>query len=163
MKKIAALLPIGILMAAMASADTLNLSLANPIETGIPGSTVSFTATVSAPITNAADIYLNSDSNNIDYPLTLDDSGFFFGFPASLAPGGSFTGTLFTVTIPNFANPQAYQGYFEIDGGGASNASNFLASVNFQLVVTPEPQSFVLLLIGFSMLLMPLLWKRCIS
>jgi hypothetical protein len=42
-------------------ADALNLNLTNPVQSGVPGSTVSFTATVSAPSTNGAAVFLNAD------------------------------------------------------------------------------------------------------
>ncbi len=148
----------------VASADTLKLSLAAPAQTAAVGFTVSFTATVSAPITNVAAVYLNSDSNNVDYPLTVDDTGFFSNFPLSLAPGGSFTGQLFAVTIPNFASsPASYQGYFEIDGGANSNALNLLASVNFQVIAAPEPMSIGLLTIGIISLVLVLRRRRCVT
>jgi hypothetical protein len=68
-----------------------------------------------------------------------------------LAPGDSFTGELFDIDIPSYASLGDYpDGYFEIDGGADGNASNFLASVNFDVSVTPEPGGAILLLIGFS-------------
>jgi hypothetical protein len=134
-----------------ASADTLNLSLALASQAAEPGSTLAFIATASAPDTNAADVFLNEDSTSVDYPLTLDDSPFFSNFPLFLAPGDSFTGELFDVDIPSYASFGDYpNGYFEIDGGGDGNASNFLASVTFDVSVTPEPGGAILLLIGFS-------------
>jgi hypothetical protein len=154
MRKIA--LPIFGLMTTLAlslpvSADTLNLSLAMPSQAAEPGSTLIFIATVSAPGANAADVFLNEDSTSVQYPLTLDDSPFFSNFPLFLAPGDSFTGELFDIDIPSYASFGDYpNGYFEIDGGADDNASNFLASVNFDVDVTPEPGGAILLLIGLS-------------
>jgi hypothetical protein len=154
-RKIARSLPIfGLLvimaLSATAFADTINLSLQSSTESGLPGAILSYMATVSAPITNTAPVYLNSDSTTVDYPLTLDDSGFLFSFPLFLDPGGSYTGVLFTVSIPTYAAPQTYNGYFEIDGGADGSASNYLASVSFQANVVPEPGYFLLMLTAVS-------------
>jgi hypothetical protein len=150
-----------LLLSSPAAADSINLSLANATQAAGPGSTLSFIATVSAPITNTAAVFLNADPNSEDYPLTLDDSGFLFSFPLSLSPGSSFTGTLFTVSLPAFAaTGVTYNGYFEIDGGADSSASNNLASVTFQVTSTPEPRSVILLLAGLSGLAVPLRRKH---
>jgi hypothetical protein len=155
MRKITLALPIlGLIttlaMSSPALADGIGLSLANPVQVTGPGSTLSFVATVSAPLSNLADVFLNSDSTNVDFPLTLDDSPFILNFPLFLAPGGSFTGDLFTVAVPTFAAFGQYQGFFEIEGGADNGASNLLASVNFQVTNAPEPGGIVLLLIGLT-------------
>src|SRR4051812_17956751 len=81
--------------------DTLNLSLLSSLQTTTPGTTISFTATAFALPANVSTLFLNGDSATVDFPLTIDDTPFLVGFPLSLAPGGSFTGTLFTVTLPS--------------------------------------------------------------
>jgi hypothetical protein len=144
------ILCLAFIASAPASADIINFSLVNPPQSAIPGSLLSFSATVSAPLTNGAAVFLNADSNNIDNPLTLDDSGFVNNFPLSLVPGQSFTGVLFTVTVPAFAAPNTYDGFFEIDGGADGNAGNSLGSVNFQIQVVPEPATAGLLLGGLA-------------
>ena len=128
------------LLSPSASASTLNFNLLSPaVFTGLP-SVVSFTATVSAPLTNTGPVFLNSDSATVDFPLTVDDTPFFLNFPLSLAPGASFTGLLFTVTVPNFAQPNVtYHGFFEIDGGADAIASDPLASATFTVTPVPEP------------------------
>lgn len=136
-----------------AFADTLNLTLSDPIQSATPGSTVSFTATASAPSTNGATVFLNSDNYNLDSPLTLDDDGFFLGFPYSLDPGDSFTGLLFSVEIPVDAAIGTYNGFFEILGGADGNSSDILSTVSFQVNtasanVVPEPRSIFLLATG---------------
>lgn len=137
-----------------AFADTLNLSLSNPVQSGAPGSTVSFIATASAPTTNGATVYLNNDSFNVDSPLALNDDGFFFGFPFTLDPGDSFTGLLFSVDIPAGAALTSYNGSFTILGGADGSASDILSTVSFQVnaassSVVPEPSSILLLATGF--------------
>jgi hypothetical protein len=167
MTKMAFALPaLGLIMALSppAAADTINLSLAASVETTAPGTTVSFVATVAAPLTNLADVYLNSDSSNVDYPLTVDDSPFFLNFPFFLAPGDSYTGVLFNVDVPTYAAlDTTYQGYFEIDGGADGSASGYLASVDFQVYTAPEPQGVILLLLGLSGLAVALLRQHRLS
>jgi hypothetical protein len=148
-------------LASPASADVINLSLATPLETTTPGIDVSFVATVSAPLTNLADVYLNSDSANADYPVTVDDSPFYLSYPFFLAPGDSYTGVLFTADVPSFTALYAdYKGFFEILGGADSNASDVLGTVTFTVSTTPEPQGAILLLVGLSGLALALRRKR---
>lgn len=132
-----------------AFADTINLDLSAPVQSGASGSTVSFNATVSAPSTNGATVFLNSDSFNLDEPLTLNDDGFFFDFPLSLDAGDSFTGVLFTVNIPASAVAGMYDGAFQILGGADGGALDLLDTVTFE-VNTPSavPESSTLLLLA---------------
>lgn len=143
-----------ILPAAPALADTLNLSLTSPAQGGAPGDTLSFYATVATPSSNSNTIYLNSDSFNLSAPgATLGDSGFLFTFPLSLDPNNSFTGELFTVTLPAGLAQGAYSGYFEVLGGSDPSALNPLATVDFQIdSPVPEPASWLLLATGVAFL-----------
>jgi hypothetical protein len=159
-------LGLALMASALASADVIDFSLVNPPLVAYPGTVLSFSATVSAPVTNGAPVFLNADSTTIDYPLTLDDSPFFNNFPLSLSPGSSFTGLLFTVTVPTYVTVlNYYNGYFEIDGGADSSAGDDLASVNFQIEAVPpvpEPGNAVLPLVGLAgIVLMVLRRKRC--
>jgi len=143
----AAILP----SAPMAHAATiLTFSLA-PAGVGVPGSSVNFTATVTAPNTNAGAIFLNSDSFTIDSPLTVNDNPFLLNFPLSLNPGDAFTGILFTVNIPVSAPVKLYHGAFALLGGSdASALSNISGNVSFDVTAAPEPTTW--LLVGCSIL-----------
>jgi PEP-CTERM motif len=144
------LLTAAMLLSVPAFADSINIALANPVQNATVPSTVSFTATVTAPSTNTATIYLNGDSFNVDVPLSVDDSGFFFGFPLSMNPGDTFTGLLFTVDVPVATAYGPYYGYFQILGGSDGSALNPISNVaTFQVNViptpVPEPGSMMLL------------------
>ena len=147
-----------------ASADTINLILSNPVQYGAPGSTLSFEATVSAPLANAATVYLNGDdfSVTIPGPNTIDDSGFFFSFPLSLDPGDSFTGTLFSVALPSNLAISNYSGFFTITGGGPADLGN-LATVDFQVNTVPEPGTWLLLATGLGVLAMAISGRRFLT
>ncbi len=135
-------------------ADTIDLSLSAPVQSGTAGSTVSFDATVSAPGTNGSTVFLNGDSFDVTSPLTLDDSGFFNDFPLSLDPGDSFSGTLFSIGLPSNLAAGLYTGSFTIVGGADGDAQDTLASVDWQVNVAPtastvpEPESLMLLVAG---------------
>lgn len=140
-----------LLVPPLALADTITLSLSNPVQSATPGSTLTFDATVSAPSANAAPIFLNSDNYTIDSPLTLDDSDF-FSFPLSLDPGHSYTGALFTITLPSGLAQGDYTGSFQILGGADGSAFDTLATTGFQVNATPEPGTMLLLATGLGLL-----------
>jgi hypothetical protein len=147
-----------LLLVAPAYADTLNLTLTNPIQTAIPNANLTFDATVSAPLANSGTLFLNGDNSNVSLAgAIIDDTGFLFDFPLSLDPGDSFTGTLFTVTLPSIISPGTHNGFFEILGGSDPAAQNTLATVNFQInapTAVPEPSTWLLLATGLSLLAM---------
>ncbi len=139
-----------LLVSSRAFADTINLSLSDTVLSGVPGSTLYFVATVSAPNTNGAAVFLNSDSFDVDSPLTLDDTPFFSNFPLSLNPGDSTTDVLFTVTIPPDAAIMDYSGSFTILGGADDLAQDTLASTTFEVNAVPEPSNVLLVATGLA-------------
>jgi hypothetical protein len=157
-----------LLLSSRTFADTIDLSLNAPAQSGTAGSTVFFVATLSAPDTNGGTVFLNGDSFDVSTPLTLDDSGFWFEFPVSLDPGDSVSGALFSVTLPSDIAAGSYTGFFAIVGGADSDAQDPLASVDFQVDVAPmastvpEPESLMLLAAGLPgvALLMQRKWRR---
>jgi hypothetical protein len=136
------------LTATSAKATPLSLTFSSPFQTTGPGGLVTFNATVTNT-TNAV-VFLNGDDFSLDAPLTLDDSSFLNNFPLSLGALGSFTGTLFTVDAPLGTAPGLYAGVFDITGGADDLATGVVASANFDVFVTPEPSSFLLLGSGFG-------------
>ena len=132
-----------------AKADSVSLALASPTEVGHPGTLLNYTGTISAPLANLGNEYLNGDSFNVGSPLTLDDSAFILNAPLFLAPGQTYTGVLFDLMLPASTSAGLYTGTFSLLGGPGSSEGT-LATAAFQAnvsqpTVTPEPSSLVLL------------------
>lgn len=128
-----------------AYADTINLTINNPSQSvGTAGGTLYYDATVSAPGTNSALVYLNGDSYSLAGALMLDDSPFLLNFPLDLAPGQSYTGNLFAVMVPAGSSIGLYDGSFQILGGSTGSDDAVLSSANFITAVSPEPASLFL-------------------
>jgi hypothetical protein len=137
-----------------AKADPLSIVFNSPSQLTLPGNTLTFDVTV-YNTDPANTIFLNSDSYNIDAPLTLDDgsstftTGFWAFAPLSLAPSSSSGDfELFTLTIPYGTPYGLYTGSFEILGGDTNSDQNVVGTADFDAYVTPEPSSLSLLGIG---------------
>ena len=139
-----------------AFADTFGFTLLDPAQAGGPGTVFTYSATVSAPISNTGSIYLLGDSFNTTGPLSVDDADFNQNFPLSLDPGQSFTGELFTLT--SFADSAigTTSGSFVIEGGPTDGSDDVLGTVGFTAQVTPEPPSVLLLASGCALVWMAL-------
>jgi hypothetical protein len=142
-----------------AKAGPLSITLDAPFQSG-PEAVFAFNATVTNTLNQV--VYLNADSFNVDSPLTVDDSPF-AAYPLSLnssgSPGDSFTGVLFNVDVPVGTPFALYTGSFEILGGtDPSDDTDVAGSAVFDVNVTPEPSSF--LLIGTALLALTGLARR---
>lgn len=136
--------------APLAHGDTVALTLLNPNQSALRGTTLSFDASVSAPSTNSGIEYLNGDEFTVSLPI--DDSGYLNDFPLDLAPGQSFTGLLFTISIPSTAAQGNYPGVFSIAGGPTGTSLGVLASAPFDVYVSPEPPALALFGTGLALL-----------
>lgn len=132
---------------ALADTASYSLTTTNPILPG--GSTVTFDGTISAPASNTGAIFLLGDTFNIGAPLVLDDADFGNDTPFFLNPGMSYSGPLFTVSLPNSTPEGIYAGIFTVDLADSNNNA-IMESANFQVTATPEPGSWLLLATGLA-------------
>lgn len=158
---VAALVTLG-LSSPAAYADSLTFTLTNSNGTAsYLGGSATYDATVSAAAGNSAPVFLNGDSFNFTGPATVNDSDFFVNFPLSLAPGASFTGPLFVLTVAPQLPVGTFVGTFTLLGGANSSAFSSLGTVNFSLTTyVPEPSGIMLLLTGLAGLGTALLWGK---
>lgn len=132
-----------------AYADSVSFTLTNPSTYVVnTGGTVTVDATVFAPSSNSGAVYLNGDSFNVTAPASLNDNDFFASFPLLLTPGASFTGDLFTLSLPANSAFGTYLGTFTLLGGSTPSSIDTLGTANFSVTTTPEPSSFLLLFTG---------------
>jgi len=136
-----------------AKADTLNFTLSSPQQTGLPGTTLSFSGTVSTPSSNTGAVFLNDVGTFSSGFLVLNDTPFFLNSPHSMAPGQTNTFVVFTVGIPVGTPVGSYPGTFSILGGSSPAAFFSLSTASFQVNVSvpagvPEPATMLLLSSG---------------
>jgi hypothetical protein len=125
------------------------LELTSAVQHAGAGRTVMFSGTLRND--GAATVFINGSSSFNDLPLSVNDSIFLQGAPASLAPGAMYSGAMFRVAIPAGAPLGSYAGGFNVLGGSSSNASDLLASSQFGVVVVPVPEpSTICLTAGFA-------------
>ena len=144
------------LSASAARADVLNITITPTPQSGNPGDTLSFFATISAPSSNTGEVFLNSSAINLPGPFTITDN-FLTATPISLLPGMSWdtatdgSGALFTVKIDSPAAAFfSYPGSYLIYGGADVNAADLLGTGTFAVDTVPEPASMLLLGSGLT-------------
>ena len=143
------------------SANAAFLSLVDSSHAGLAGDTLSFSGVLTN--TGPGTVYLNGTGfvfSSLD--IAIDDGPFFAFVPAFLAPGGSYTGVLFSTTISPTAVPGNYAGAFSILGGADPLASGTLDTQRFEVVIgnVPEPRSMAA--VGFGILLLVIRCRRSI-
>jgi hypothetical protein len=132
--------------AAPALADTVNYSLTTVSQTVTAGGTATFDTLIAAPSSNIGSISILSDSFSCDAGCTIDDTDF-NNTPFTLDPGESYTGPLFTVSTLSTDPAGIYEGSFDITFGDALG-NTFTDSEPFEINITPEPGSWLLLSTG---------------
>ncbi|MDE1176703.1 MAG: PEP-CTERM sorting domain-containing protein [Edaphobacter sp.] len=142
-----------------ASADTLSLSLSPSSFTGAPGDTITVAGTITAASDGLGAVNLLGDNINVNGPsafsFVLDDSAFLLDAPLSMSGGDSYTGDLFTITLPSDTLAGNYTFTFDILGGVDSGDYSILTSAGGTLDVAnaspvPEPGTWALLATGFG-------------
>jgi len=144
---------------ANAQTPSLSFSLSSSVLTGLPGSDIS----VSGTLTNnsGTELFLNSLQFAFDAPgsafLTGNDSAFLANVPLSLAASGdgsTYQGVLFGLHIADNAplmlpSDPAYTGSVSILGGESDTSTIELNRQNFQVrVAVPAPSSVLTLVMG---------------
>ena len=140
-------------LAGRAQADSLNFTLQSPTQqVSANGGTLSFIATLFAPSSNTAPIYLNGFGYNVAAPLTLDGAAF-NNTPYYLSPGDSYSSELFTVNAPSGTAVGDYAGTYTLYGGADSSSYDPIGTQSFVVHVTPapEPSTWALMILGFGM------------
>jgi hypothetical protein len=128
-----------LLSASAAKADPLSFNLTSAYQIG--EGNFAFSATVIND--TGATVYFNSDNTYLDAPLVFDDGPYLNDWPLSLDDGGFYTGLLFNIVVPPGTPLGLYTGDFELVGGADGNAADDLGEVDFNVYVTPEPSSLL--------------------
>lgn len=140
-----------------AHADPIYFYIDDPVQYGNPGDTLTYHATIGEA--NGFLGYVNADGFSVDYPVSLDDSPFFYNFPQLFYNYSYTDDVLFTLTLPSDITPGTYAGSFSLFGGYDVYASDPIGgSQDFNVIVpnssgpapTPEPSSLALLATGLA-------------
>jgi hypothetical protein len=139
----------------------INVTLDNPDQTGVPGTTLQFFGT----ITNSGvdTVFLNSDNINFTSAPSFSVNDLFFSnVPISLG-GGQSSGDieLFDISLSTpFTDPFVlYGGSYTLTGGVDAGSQDVLATANFSvtatesLSTTPEPGFLIPVALGLCGLL----------
>jgi len=144
------------LSSAAAYADTVTVTLTNPVQFIDAGETLTYEVNITADAGNSADVFLNGGTFSGGVGLGLDATDFILNAPIFLTRGessGPFDA--FTVTVLAGTTPGNYSGFFIVRGGVDGNAQDALGQnapggEAFVTTVTPEPSSFLLLGSGLA-------------
>lgn len=165
---------LAVIATAGAQASSITITFDMPNQVGMPGQTLQFSGVITNTTSDAAPIYLNSDSFNFALGganYTLADG--FANTPASLMAGQSSGDiVLFSITL---ANPftgslgTPYLGTYGLIGGedgGSGTGNDNLGQASFSVTVrsatstVPEPGITVLLGLGLAALFATFRFRR---
>ena len=167
------ILALALLPCAVASADTITITLDSPTLSGSAGDTLQFFGTLTN--TTADTVFLNDVNFNLaSIPLSsIDNSPFFTNAPVSLDAAGSLDGgftsgdiQLFNIAIPDPFTPGNYSGTFQVLGGADGGSQDIVGTADFTVQVlgpvsgVPEPASLGLMLAAFVAICATNGWRR---
>jgi hypothetical protein len=140
-----------LLAATAANADPLSLTFTQASQSGVGGETLTFDVTA---IDNSLTEVVNFNSDNLNIsPIGNDlvtNDEFLANAPFFLNPGDSSEYEAFTVFIPIGTPEGLYTGSYEIEGGPTDSDLDEVGIAGFDIQVTPEPSSLLLLLTGMA-------------
>jgi len=137
---------LGAVSVAKADPYPLTITLDSPFQSGLTGTTLDFTGT----ITNISGslVNLGGDSFTLGGSFTSNDSGYVNNAPFTLDASQTSGGIdLFTITIAPGTAAGIYAGVFDIMDG-----NTIVGQVDFDIDVTPEPGTILLLGTGLLLL-----------
>ncbi len=137
-----------LLAATAAKADDypLTITLDAPSQAALSAGTFDFTGTIVN--TSGGTVNLGGDSFTLNGPLTPNDDGFNNNAPFTLDPAGTSGDIdLFTITVAPGTSTGLYTGVFDILDG-----STVVGYVDFDIDITPEPATLLLLGTGLLVL-----------
>ena len=124
--------------AAGQASAALAVALSSPVQDTPGGQELIFTGTLTNTDMTSA-LYLNDNqfalTGSAAAYLTPDTNTFFANVPGILAPGASYTGELFGVTLSSTAPPGSYTGNVTFVGGANIFAMGSLAATAFTLIL----------------------------
>ena len=117
------------------------------------GGQLTYNGTLSAPSSNTGDENLDHLSFDLNPPsmFAFDQSNFLNNAPFFLTPGQTYTGTLFTLTVPANSTSGSYVGSVQLYSNVTKDSLIGLQTFGVYVApaapasVTPEPSSFALL------------------
>ncbi|MSV28103.1 MAG: PEP-CTERM sorting domain-containing protein [Bryobacterales bacterium] len=135
--------------------DALGFSLDSAVQSGLPGTDVIFTGTLTN--LSGTDLFLTDIGYTFIAPgglyLTPDLNFFFQNVPGVLLDGESYSDVVFMISIAAGAPKALYKGLATILGGDTPVSSGFLAAVAFQIDSSvPEPGVVGLVMAGLGVL-----------
>jgi hypothetical protein len=143
------ILLLGVMTYCTALAESVVLTLNQPLQITSPGSFLAFSGRIWN--TGSATVYLNGADLTLPYfELNSDLTLFFTLSPPSVASNESYNGDFFTIAVSGAALPGDYFGALTIQGGADLTFLDDLAGQSFQITVAeqsavPEPSTLQLL------------------
>ena len=145
-----------LLFSALPASATLAFTLTPAVQTGQPGSSITFSGTLQN--NGLADLFLNDLTIAFTPPagtyLTEDHNFFFANVPGVLLSGESYIGPIFQLLVAPGTPPGTYMAVVTLQGGSDPFALDPLAISGLTVLVAPEPGTLAFMLTGLSVLIL---------